>query len=169
MIPCRPRLAEMKPKATKPSGVVQLGSSRRLRVSPVGEPNDRAHSLGDTDFSRVVRSKSSGHSQQSLQERGQDEPLPFLGADPVPYPPQTRAHQESDQRAQSLLIGSLESIRAELGRVERPGDGETQLRDVARLEAAPNVTCLVSASDRLVVRPSSLSARGLNSPRKSGR
>jgi hypothetical protein len=38
MMPCRPRLAEMKPRAANPNGVVQLGSSRRLSVRPSEDP-----------------------------------------------------------------------------------------------------------------------------------
>lgn len=127
--------------------------SLRLRASA-----SAPHSHAISPLARVMRKERTRHGEQHLNPRGEDEPHAAFGADMVADAPERRAEPERNQSRERLLVALLEAARARRRRVEVARDRDGELRDVAGLEARPDVACLMSApvERRLTVKETAL-------------
>lgn len=141
MIPCRPRLAEAKPRAVIPRGVCHDGSPRFLNLSARSRKIQADSRRKATLLATPVRQTRS-HQHESLQNARNHEPLSLLGSDPVTESTKAASNQEAQQTTESLLIWLLELICPYWDWRKVAGDCQTQLSHPTSLKPAPDVACL---------------------------
>ena len=109
--------------------------NERERVRPRRVPTD----LRDAALPALPRGERSGHGEQRLDERAQEEPCARLGAHVVADAAEGRPGDEGEHGAQRLLVRDVEGgVALAWGAREEPGEGEGELDGVAGLETAPD-------------------------------